>query len=88
MCAHEGIDVWTHFSVLGVVVGHDTETLSQIGWKPMSTDQCLWCRNSDDGELKAVLGIHVDDFQIGLADGVLRRMWLSETQLLYRWRSC
>ena len=72
---------------MGVVVGHDKATLSQIGWKPMSTDQCLWCRNSDDDELKAVLGIHVDDFQIGLADGVLRRMWLSETQLLYRWRS-
>ena len=35
----------------------------------MSTDQCLWCRKSDDGELKGVIGIHVDDFLIGLADG-------------------
>ena len=37
----------------------------------MSTDQCLWCRYSDDGELKGVIGIHVDDFLIGLADGML-----------------
>ena len=46
-----------------------TQKLSQLGWKPMSTDQCLWCRDSDDGELKGVIGIHVDDFLIGLADG-------------------
>ena len=48
-----------------------TQKLSQLGWKPMSTDQCLWCRYSDDGELKGVIGIHVDDFLIGLADGML-----------------
>ena len=48
-----------------------TQKLSQLGWKPMSTDQCLWCRFSDDGELKRVIGIHVDDFLIGLADGIL-----------------
>ena len=35
----------------------------------MSIDQRLWCRHSDDGELKGVIGIHVDDFLIGLADG-------------------
>ena len=29
-----------------------TQKLSQLGWKPMSTDQCLWCRYSDD-ELNA-----------------------------------
>ena len=29
-----------------------TQKLSQPGWKPMPTDQCLWCRYSDDGELK------------------------------------
>ena len=35
-----------------------TQKRSQLGWKPMSTDQCLWCRYSDDGELKGVsLGI-------------------------------
>ena len=34
-----------------------------------STDECLWCRYSDDGELKGVIGIHFDDFMIGLADG-------------------
>ena len=44
----------------------------------MSTDQCLWCRYSDDGELKGVMGIHVDDFLIGLAD---------EIKSLYRWGS-
>ena len=37
----------------------------------MSTDQCLQCRFSDDGELKGVIGIHVDDFLIGLADWAL-----------------
>ena len=26
-------------------------------------------RYSDDGELRGVIGIHVDDFLIGLADG-------------------
>ena len=46
-----------------------TQKLSQLGWKPMSTDQCLWCRYSNDGDLKGVIGIHVDDFLIGLADG-------------------
>ena len=46
-----------------------TQKLSQLGWKPMSTDQCLWCRYFDDGELTGVIGIHVDDFLIGLADG-------------------
>ena len=48
-----------------------TQKLSQNGWKPMSTDQFLWYRCSDDGELKGVIGFHVDDFLIGLADGVL-----------------
>jgi len=42
-----------------------TQKLSQLGWKPMSTDQCLWCRYSDNGESKGVIGIHVDDFLIG-----------------------
>ena len=59
-----------------------TQKLSQLGWKPMSTDQCLWCRYSDDGELKGVIGIHVDDFLIGLADGILGEKWMSEIKSL------
>ena len=62
-----------------------TQKLSQLGWKPMSTDQCLWCRYSDNGELKGVIGIHVDDFLIGLADGTLGEKWMSEIKSLYRW---
>ena len=31
-----------------------THKLSQFGWKPTSNDQCLWCRYSDDRELKGV----------------------------------
>ena len=58
-----------------------TQKLSQLGWKPMSTDQCLWCRYSDDGELKGVIGIHVDDLLIGLADGTLGEKWMSEISL-------
>ena len=46
-----------------------TQKLSKLGWKPMSTDQCLWCRYSDDGEVKWINEIHVDDFLIVLADG-------------------
>ena len=53
----------------------------------MSTDQCLWCRYSDDGELKGVIGIPVDDFLIGLADGILGEKWMSEIKSLYRWES-
>ena len=53
----------------------------------MSTDQCLWCRYSDNGELKGVIGIHVDDFLIGLADGTLGEKWMSEITFLYRWES-
>ena len=64
-----------------------TQKLSQNGWKPMSTDQFLWYRCSDDGELKGVIGFHVDDFLIGLADGVLAEKWLSEIQMLCRWGS-
>ena len=63
------------------------QKLSQLGWKPMSTDQCLWCRYSDDGELKGVIGIHVDDFLIGLADGALGEKWMSEIKSSYRWGS-
>ena len=55
-----------------------TQKLFQLDWKPMSTDQCLWCRYSDDGELKGVIGIHVDDFLIGLADWALGEKWMSE----------
>ena len=51
----------------------------------MSTDQCLWCRYSDDGELKGVIGIHVDDFLIGRADGEIGEKWMSEMKSLYRW---
>ena len=51
----------------------------------MSTDQCLWCRCSDEGELKGVIGIHVDDFLIGLADGGKGGKWMSEIKSLYRW---
>ena len=44
----------------------------------MSTDQCLWCRYSDDGESKGIIGTHVDDFLIGLPDGALGEKWMSE----------
>ena len=64
-----------------------TQKLSQLGWKPMSIDQCLWCRYSDDGELKGVIEIHVDDFLIGLAHGILGEKWISEIKFLYRWGS-
>ena len=47
----------------------------------MSTDQCLWCRYSDNGELKGVIGIHVDDFLIGLADGTLGEKWMFEIKV-------
>ena len=64
-----------------------TQKLSQLGWKPMSTDQCLWCRYFDDGELRGVIGIHVDDFLIGLADGALGEKGMSVIKSLYRWGS-
>ena len=54
----------------------------------MSTDQCLWCRYSDHAVLKGVIGIHVDDFLIGLADGGKGEKWMSELKSLYRWGSC
>ena len=50
----------------------------------MPTDQCLWCRYSDDGEWKRVIGIHVDDFLIGMADGALGEKWMSVIKSLYR----
>ena len=53
----------------------------------MSTDQCLWCRYSDHGVLKGVIGIHVDDFLISLADGGKGEKWMSEIKSLYRWGS-
>ena len=53
----------------------------------MSTDQCLWCRYSDNGELKKVIGIHVDDFLIGLADGEIGEKWMCGMKSLYRWGS-
>ena len=66
--------------------GYHTETFS--AWlEPMSTDQCLWCRYSDDGELKLVIRIQVDDFLIGLADGILGERWMSEIKSLCRWGS-
>ena len=61
-----------------------TQKLSQLGWKSLSTDQCLWCRYSGDGELKGVIGKHVDDFLIGLADGDIGEKWMSEIKCLYR----
>ena len=59
----------------------NTQKHSQLGWKPMSTDQCMWCRYSVDGELKGVIGIHVDDFLIGLADGDTVEKWMSDISL-------
>ena len=53
-----------------------TQKLSQLGWKPKSTDQCL---------LKGIIGMHVDDFLIGLADGDTGDKWMSEIMSLYRW---
>ena len=50
----------------------------------MSTDQCLWCRYFDDGELEGVIGIHVDDFLIGLAVGDIGEKWMSEIKSLCR----
>ena len=44
----------------------------------MSTDQCLWCRYSDHGELKWVIGIHVDDFLIGVAESETGEKWMFE----------
>ena len=34
--------------------------------------------------MKGVIGIHVDDFLIGLADGILGEKWISEIKSLYR----
>ena len=34
--------------------------------------------------LKGVIGIHVDDFLIGLAGGALGEKWMFETKSLYR----
>ena len=34
-----------------------------------------------DGELKGVIGIHVDDFLIGLADGDIGEKWMSEIKV-------
>ena len=36
------------------------------------------------GELKRVIGKHVDDFLIGLADGEIGDKWMSEIKFLYR----
>ena len=44
----------------------------------MSTGLCLWCPCSDDGELEGVVGLHVDDFLIGLADGEIGEKWMCE----------
>ena len=60
--------------------GWISHKLSRLGWKTMLTDQCLWCRYSDDGELKGVIGIHVDDFLIGLADGILGEMDVRDSE--------
>ena len=39
-----------------------TQKLAESGWKPMSKNQCLWCRYSENGGLSGAIGIHVDDF--------------------------
>ena len=39
--------------------------------------------DSDDGELKGIIGIHIDDFLIGLADGDKSEKWMSEIKSLY-----
>ena len=74
ICAFDEIVLWTHVSTPCVV----TQKLSQLGWKPMSSDQCLWCRYYEDGELKGVIGIHVGDFLIGLEHGETCEKWMSE----------
>ena len=53
----------------------------------MSTDQCPWCRHSENGELMGVIGIRVGGFLVGLAGGLVRGKWVSEVHLLYRWGS-
>ena len=44
----------------------------------MSTEQSLWCRYSDDGELKGVNGTHIDDFLIVLAESETGEIWMAE----------
>ena len=51
----------------------------------MSTDQCLWCRYSQDGELMSVIEIYGDDFLMCVTDGVIGEKCKSEIQMLYRW---
>ena len=75
--AFDELVLWSHVSTRAWWLDI-TQKLSQLGWKPMSTDQCLWCRYSDDGELKGVIGIHVDDFFIVLADGILGEKWVRD----------
>ena len=45
------------------------------------------CCYSDDVELTWVIGIHVDDFLIGLLNGILGEKRMSEIRSLYRWGS-
>ena len=63
-----------------MVVGCHTETFLSLDGNPRR----LWCRYSDNGESKGVIGIHVDDFLISLADGALSEKWMSEIKSLYR----
>ena len=51
----------------------------------MSTDQCLWCRYFVS--LEGVIGIHVDDFLMGLADGETCAKRMSEIESMNRWGS-
>ena len=51
ICACVELVLWTHVSTPCVVWLDITQKLSQLGWKPKSTDPCLWCRYSVDGEL-------------------------------------
>ena len=53
----------------------------------MVGNPCRLINVSDDGELKGVIGTLVDDFLIGLEDGMLGEKWMSETKSLYRWGS-
>ena len=50
----------------------------------MSTNQCLWCRYCEDGDLKTC---YLEHLLIGLVDGRIGEKWLSEIQMLCRWRS-
>ena len=62
-----------------------TTDLSALGGKELQTEPCLWVFRDDDGHIRALCLVYVDDFMIAVDDSQFGQDIFQKVSNLYEW---